>query len=311
LDEVLLVGPGMHRLMLTGSPPVATRDTQRWSRSLHAMGPATWRRLVGLRIAVVGCGRTGSLIAGTLARLGVRGLVLIDPDQVELHNLGEMDGVTEADLGRNKAEALAASLRQTACSSGGHQEIAAVPASILTTPEALLDADVIFSCVDNDAARLACALTATTTHKVLVDVGTGIHDAPSPLRPVTRSPLQPTMGADVRLILPGDGCLLCCGGVADYDWAVQSLLRRNQDDERGGGLAWWEERRGSLRSLNMIAAGMAVQLLTDLVAGQLDRTTWLQVDWSAPEDTTVRTLRPVADQDRDCPLCLRSGIGRT
>lgn len=46
-------------------------------------------------------------MAVTLVRLGIPRLTLIDPDLIEPHNLGEMDAVTDADLGRPKAEALA------------------------------------------------------------------------------------------------------------------------------------------------------------------------------------------------------------
>ena len=37
---------------------------------------------------------------------------LIDPDVLELHNLDAMDAVTECDLGRLKAEAIAENLKR-------------------------------------------------------------------------------------------------------------------------------------------------------------------------------------------------------
>jgi adenylyltransferase/sulfurtransferase len=51
------------------------------------MGKAAWRRLRSARVAVVGAGRNGSSASLVLALLGVGGLVLIDPDRDELHNL--------------------------------------------------------------------------------------------------------------------------------------------------------------------------------------------------------------------------------
>ncbi len=109
LDALHLVGPGMHHLYLSQFPAARTETldaavpqdhpffpapTTIWSRTIGALGgEAVWRRLVGLQVAVIGVGRTGSLVVTTLTRLGLRTLSLIDPDIVEAHNIGEMDGV--------------------------------------------------------------------------------------------------------------------------------------------------------------------------------------------------------------------------
>jgi molybdopterin/thiamine biosynthesis adenylyltransferase len=58
-------------------------------------------------------------------RLGVRSLTLIDPDAIEAHNLGEMDTVTEEDLGAFKVEALAKRLRSLGPK--GHNKLSALP----------------------------------------------------------------------------------------------------------------------------------------------------------------------------------------
>jgi hypothetical protein len=156
-----------------GWPPAGLRD--RWSRTIGALGGgAIWQRLVRLHSGLVGCGRTGSAVAMTLARSGIRLLTLIDPDIVEMHNLGEMDAVTEDDLGAAKAEALAEHLEVLLSSC----RMAPLPiVAPITHPSALAAAkacDVLFCCADNDAARLATAIIATLYHKVLIDTGTGI-----------------------------------------------------------------------------------------------------------------------------------------
>jgi molybdopterin/thiamine biosynthesis adenylyltransferase len=112
----------------------------------------------------VGCGRSGSLVADLLARLGLRSLTLIDADGVEEHNLAEMALVTSADCGRPKAVALADHLRRALAPES--PVLIPVVASI-TAPEAYraaLDCDVLVCCPDNDAARLATALVATLFH---------------------------------------------------------------------------------------------------------------------------------------------------
>lgn len=65
-------------------------------------------------IAVIGCGGLGVPAAWTLVLGGARRLRLIDPDVVELSNLHRQVLYTEADLGRPKADVLAARLQAMA-----------------------------------------------------------------------------------------------------------------------------------------------------------------------------------------------------
>lgn len=64
------------------------------------------------RVAIVGLGATGSVIAPWLARAGVGHLTLIDRDIVEYSNLQRQLLYGESDLGRFKAEVAAEKLRE-------------------------------------------------------------------------------------------------------------------------------------------------------------------------------------------------------
>lgn len=287
-------------------------------------GEAVWQRLVGLRVAVVGCGRTGSLVAVTLARLGIRRLTLIDPDIVEAHNLGEMDAVTDDDLGRPKAEAIADHLR----SLSPYVPVSFSPiAAPIAQPAALTatkGCDVLFCCADNDAARLATAILATLYHKVLIDIGTGIHftttddpirngfDTPTATQPEPQSEIpNRMMGADVRLILAGDGCLLCRGNLTDYAQAVDDLCNHRppaglQIEQRD----WRRQRAGSLRTLNQLAAALGVQMLQDLVAERLQTSTWAHAEFD--EAGRLAVEYPPMQQPagaEGCALCAKAGLG--
>lgn len=57
------------------------------------------------RVTIVGCGATGSALALNFARLGVKGIILIDDDKVEAHNVANQM-YTQADIGLPKAEVL-------------------------------------------------------------------------------------------------------------------------------------------------------------------------------------------------------------
>jgi hypothetical protein len=326
LDRVSLVGPGMHTIELgahlgsgstssTQDGERAASERKRWSRTIGALGGEdVWRRLIRLNVTVIGAGRSGSLVAASLARLGVRQLTIVDPDVLELHNLGEADAVGDADVGVPKAIAVARHLRSTL--SDVRSSIEPLVASI-TEPVAIDAAkrsDVIFSCVDHDAPRLAAALIATAHHRVLVDIGTGIFfDPPGAnggLRINNDATLGRRLGADVRLILPGpEGCLLCQGGLTEYERAVRDLTAGNRPERHlQGGLA---ERAGSLRSLNLMAAGTAVRMLEDLVGGRIDRSIWahLALDERGTGNLTYPGTIRAPGASPGCRLCARAGLG--
>ena len=330
--EIFLVGPGMHQVSqppgsvsLPGSNPMpsgepGTRDDNRalrWSRTIGSLGGRTvWEQLTRLRFAIVGCGRSGSLAATSLVRMGVQHLILVDPDDVEIHNLGESALLTGADVGSKKAFALAGHLLSEARVCGASSPHAPSPlircvpweVSDPKAVAALREADVVISCTDNDQARLITALVSILEHKVLMDVATGIHFDP------TRSPggevrtLPRRMGADVRLIVPGSACLLCMGGVADYDGAVERLIHGPPRGEVEP--TWEEERAGSLSSLNQIAVHFGLQLLQDLVAGRVQESRWSQLDFENDGRMTIH--QSLASQEwawEDCPMCQEIGRG--
>ena len=61
-------------------------------------GAAGQHILQASKVAVVGLGGVGSLVAEQLARLGVGNIVLIDPDEIESSNLSRVVGATRVDV---------------------------------------------------------------------------------------------------------------------------------------------------------------------------------------------------------------------
>jgi adenylyltransferase/sulfurtransferase len=76
---------------------------ERYSRQLLALGLEVQEKISSLKVAVIGCGALGSAIAEMLTRLGVKELLLVDADVVELSNLHRTHVFTEKDLMRPKA----------------------------------------------------------------------------------------------------------------------------------------------------------------------------------------------------------------
>src|SRR5712692_7778734 len=98
---------------------------ERYSRQalFAGIGAEGQRRLLQSRVAIVGCGATGSTLASLLARAGVGTLRIIDRDYVESSNLQRQMLFDEADAAESLPKAIAA------C-----RKIAAVNSQIVTDP---------------------------------------------------------------------------------------------------------------------------------------------------------------------------------
>ena len=85
----------------------------RYSRQVlfRGIGAEGQRKLTASRIAIVGCGATGSALASLLARAGVGTIRIIDRDYVEPSNLQRQSLFDEADAAESLPKAIAAARR--------------------------------------------------------------------------------------------------------------------------------------------------------------------------------------------------------
>jgi molybdopterin/thiamine biosynthesis adenylyltransferase len=92
---------------------------ERYSRQVlfPGIGAEGQRRLSASRIAIVGCGATGSALASLLARAGVGTIRIIDRDYVEPSNLQRQSLFDEADAAESLPKAIAAARRVAAFNS--------------------------------------------------------------------------------------------------------------------------------------------------------------------------------------------------
>jgi len=67
---------------------------------------AMWERIQGSCVLIVGLGAVGSWVAVNLVQSGVRTIVLMDEDVVDVSNLHRQFGYTETDVGRKKVDVL-------------------------------------------------------------------------------------------------------------------------------------------------------------------------------------------------------------
>ena len=127
----------------------------RYSRQIlfRGVGAEGQRRLSEARLAIVGCGATGSAVASLLARSGVGTIRIIDRDYVEPSNLQRQTLFDESDARESLPKAVAAARRMAAFNS----EILVEPRVADLTPdniEALLeDTGLILDGTDNFETR--------------------------------------------------------------------------------------------------------------------------------------------------------------
>jgi molybdopterin/thiamine biosynthesis adenylyltransferase len=98
---------------------MALTPDERYSRQVlfPEIGPEGQQKLAAAQVAIVGCGATGSALAGLLARAGVGTLRIIDRDYVEPSNLQRQSLFEEADAVESLPKAIAAARRIAAFNS--------------------------------------------------------------------------------------------------------------------------------------------------------------------------------------------------
>jgi molybdopterin-synthase adenylyltransferase len=92
----------------------------RYSRQIlfRGIGAEGQRKLAASRVGIVGCGATGSALAGLLARAGVGTLRIIDRDYVEHSNLQRQSLFDEKDAAESLPKAIAAARKIATFNSG-------------------------------------------------------------------------------------------------------------------------------------------------------------------------------------------------
>ena len=130
----------------------------RYLRNIGTLGTAGQAKLLLSSAAVIGCGGLGGWIVELLARTGVGRLTLIDGDVFSESNLNRQALCTEAALGRNKAEAAAARVREI------NSAVETVVYPVMMTDgnaKTLLEKNlIVFDALDNLPSRLLLLKTA-------------------------------------------------------------------------------------------------------------------------------------------------------
>ena len=128
---------------------------ERYSRQVlfSGIGPQGQEHLASSRVAIVGCGATGSALASLLARAGVGYLRIIDRDYVESSNLQRQVLFDEADAAESLPKAVAASRKIKSFNSDVTVEYCVADLTPANCAELLGEVHLIMDGTDNFETR--------------------------------------------------------------------------------------------------------------------------------------------------------------
>ena len=169
-----------------------------YDRNIRFFGKDGQQKLAGAHVAIVGIGGLGTHVVQQLALLGVGHLTLIDDEELDVTNRNRYVGVRsddpipgswKVDIGERLAKEI-------------NPGICAVPIRhSLVSPqafEAVIKADYIFGCLDNEGARLVL-------NEICAAYSRAYFDLASDILPDGK------YGGRVCVAWEGQGCLVCCG----------------------------------------------------------------------------------------------------
>ena len=198
------------RLVIWERPKSKNPDRQKQRRMIETWGEMKQRRLEELRIGIVGLGSVGSIVAEGLARTGIRELLLIDHDIVEMHNLDRLLNASSRDVGRMKTDVAEKSAKKA--STAGIIRIINHRRKIQDTEAfaAARDCDILISCVDTPSARDILNRIAIRDAIPVVDGGVEVRKDP-------RSKNMNAARWKAHVVTPYSECLRCKGQYTSSD----------------------------------------------------------------------------------------------
>jgi len=283
----------------------AAREIPEFARR-HAQifGAGTVSCLRRMRIAVAGCSGTGTPLIEQLVRLGVGGLVLVDPDRCEWKNLNRMymTKAADANLGRFKVEVLAEAIGHI----GLGTEVTPL-AEDLASPaviRAVASCDFVFGGTDSFAGRDLLNRLATFYTLPYIDMGVQLRAAPA-------GGIDQITGA-VHYLQPGRSSLKS-RGVYDSEDVRAELMKRQDPVEYAKQLQQKyikgvQEDRPAVISVNSLTASMAVN---EMLA-RIHRFRYDKNDAYATLRYAVHEPHVFKDAERDLKVCpvLSKEVGR-
>jgi molybdopterin/thiamine biosynthesis adenylyltransferase len=293
LDQATVVGSTIQRL--TPSPRKHLGDTaSAYDRQIKMFGKMGQSELAACRVAILGLGGIGSLVAEYLARLGVGHFILVDGDLVEESNLSRIVGASRLDAaGQIPKVSVAERIIREA---NPEAEVQLIEDDIAKESVAneLAKVDYLFLAADSMRARL---VFNGLVHQYLIP---GVQLG-SKIRSSAEGSLIDVMSAN-RPVRPGHGCLWCNQLIDTNILAKEAKTDEERKDQAYG----VEEANPSVISLNAISAAHAANdFLLDYLSLRAEPELLHYEEFHLNKGTR-RLVQP--RRDVDCTECSHVGL---
>jgi molybdopterin/thiamine biosynthesis adenylyltransferase len=236
-------------------PRAAITSTAAFDRQVRAFGTEGQRAIRLTRVAIVGLGGTGSLVAQQLAYLGVDDFILVDPDLIEPSNLNRTAGSAPDDVGTAKVEVASRTIRSVQ----PNAKIVRLNANVLGDGIArqVAEADVIFCCTDTHASRHLLNQLSYQFLVPVIDMGVAID---------VRHQDEPRIAGHVKALAPELPCLWCVGNL-DPRQVREEMMTSEHRNSDPYFLGRTDVVQPAVISINGTVASLAVTMFLALVAG--------------------------------------------
>lgn len=289
IKEIRVVSLGERRVTHFDPEQTSVPPSQVFDRQVRAFGVSGQSALERLRVAIVGLGGTGSLVAQQLVHLGIRKFILVDPDVIETTNLNRVVGAMPPDVGNSKVEVAAQYIRSFAPAA----EVTSIVGDVIKarTAQELFDADVIFGCTDSHGSRAVLQQVSFQYLIPCIDIGTTI---------TTNNGTVTGIFGRVQMLAPGNACLTCSDllSAEEVRRDMMSAFERKSDPYIQGA----REPAPAVVSLNGTVVSLAVTMLLGFVTDIPTRARY--VIYNAMT-STLRSVRSGAKTN--CYICSRKG----
>lgn len=293
LKAAVVVGRTIHRL--TPSPrsdPMASPIAH--ERQVRMFGKLGQLELSESKVAILGLGGIGSVVAEYLARIGVGHITLIDDDIVEESNLSRIVGAVHSDVRKKLPKVKVAKRLILAANKQTKVTLIVDDVAKGSIATKLIDSDYVFLAADSMRARLV--FNALVHQYLIPGVQLG-----SKIRCSTDGSLEDVMSAN-RPVRPGIGCLWCNQLIDTTALAKEAKTEEERKSQAYG----VDEPNPSVISLNAISAAHAVN---DFLLDYLGlRASEAPICYEHVHCLTQKRDLVQPRKDTDCPECSYQGL---
>lgn len=280
ISEVVIVDRSIRRITLT-SIAQPLRIDEIYDRQVLAFGLAGQAMIAQTKVGIIGVGGTGSAVAEQLVRLGVKDVVLIDPDQLDPSNLTRVYGAFASSFRKRRKGGPVLKIDQVASNLTRINPkvcLRVIPKNVVLTEAAtcLLDRDVLFLCTDEHWGRSVVNQIAYQYFIPTINLGARIA--------AEEGQISAAVGV-VDLIRPDKPCLWCSQYLKADRIAAESMPFKDRPHLiREGYVESLDTKTPSVVSITTTVAGQAVtqflQLVTDFMGatGEISRLNYNVMD---------------------------------